>query len=75
VSVVFIDKDTLKPGCVIVQAALGGDRDLLYEHFDETDWKVDGIEGMIPCPAEQAPRAAEVRRSFRNTEEREKEKQ
>jgi hypothetical protein len=63
--VVFLNERTLQPGCVMIQAVLGGDRQLLNEHFDSDDWQVDRIEAMRPCPEHLLERAAAARGRIR----------
>lgn len=65
-SVVFVNRRTLQPGCVIIQAALGGDRRLL-DLFDCDDWQVDGIEEMAPLPADRVGEAVEARAILRES--------
>lgn len=64
-AVVFVHDETIQPGCVLIQAVLGGDRHLLYEFFDDTDWCVDSIDHMKPVPASLLDRAASLRAEVR----------
>lgn len=62
---VAVDRKTLKPGCVLIQAVLGGDRELLMEHFDDDDWEVGNFDNMAPLPEAECALGAEARRKIR----------
>ena len=64
--VLYVNKRTLQPGCVLIQAAMGGDRRLL-DLFDHDDWQVDNIEEMAALPADRCEEAAEARKILRRT--------
>lgn len=62
---VVVNRRTLQPGCVLIQAGMGGDRRLLDEHFDSTDWQVDGLADMVPIPEEHCATFADLRKRMR----------
>lgn len=41
-----IDVEQRRPGCVLIQAALGGDNHLVSSLFDATSWLVAPTPGM-----------------------------
>ncbi len=53
---VAADRETGRPGCVLIQAALGGDRELLDANFDSTAWEIGRIDRMVPVPEHLIPR-------------------
>ena len=46
-TVIFVDKTTLQPACVLLQAAIGGDSEFLKRHFDAEYWTLE-LGNLIP---------------------------
>jgi hypothetical protein len=64
---IAFDTKRRRPGCVLLQAALGGDPHIVREHFDGRTWLVDPSPDMrvyqitdeqLPLLVEMAEKAA-----------------
>lgn len=70
----FIAYDTVlkRPGCVVVQAGMGGSSSIVSQHFDAVDWLTYPTPDMklFPTTEEQIPTLVEITRQARLERER-----
>lgn len=66
-----VDVATKRPGCVLLQAGMGGDNHLVSELFDTDDWVLAPTEkmAMVTGTRQQWERHAELLRLRRNTKD------